>query len=355
MFSEIEEIPAVLDQKIFPSLNGLRAISILMVVIYHLVIKYQFSLESIYFLGSLGVNIFFVISGFLITTLCIKEKVITGNLSLKNFYIRRALRILPVAYLYIFTIVVLNYFFNLNIASTSVVAAMLFVTNISFLSKKFSFDWDLAHYWTLSTEEQYYIFFPGILKKNFGAYVAVVLLICLGLPIIIHLKPYISLLNEGVIESILRYLLKFQGIATGCLFSILMFKGYFNFGRWQLLLTVVSIYMIFHLDFNAESNLRHSFSNLATFIFIGIIVVNNIRYTDNILYKFLNLKVLNLIGLLSYSIYIWQQLFLSNDPNFPLSKYPVNLIFVLVVPCLSYFFYERYFLKLKTVFAKKES
>jgi peptidoglycan/LPS O-acetylase OafA/YrhL len=163
------------------------------------------------YIGSLGVAIFFVISGFLITTLCIKEKINTGNLSLKNFYVRRALRILPVAYLYIVIIAILNYFFKLQV------------------------------------------------------------------------------------------------------------------------------------------------TNLIISVFAGFIIVNNISPKTNLIYKFLNLKPLSFIGILSYSIYIWQQLFLSNDARFPLSKYPVNLIFLALIPLLSYFYYEKYFLKLKARFIKNKT
>jgi hypothetical protein len=115
LFADIKEIPATLDQKIYPSLNGLRAISIIMVVIHHYILNYNQYFHQLIFIGPLGVDVFFVISGFLITTLCIKEKIATGTLSLKNFYIRRALRILPVAYLYIIVILILNYVFKLQV------------------------------------------------------------------------------------------------------------------------------------------------------------------------------------------------------------------------------------------------
>src|SRR4051812_3227202 len=99
-FSDIEVTPPVLQNSYYPSLDGLRGIAILLVVVSH------FNLISIpyydvIFNGKLGVLIFFVLSGFLITTLCIKEKVATKTISLKNFYIRRALRIFPVAYLFL--------------------------------------------------------------------------------------------------------------------------------------------------------------------------------------------------------------------------------------------------------------
>src|SRR2546421_12834986 len=83
-----------LAAKYFPSLDGLRAISILAVIWYHVP-----ELRPIWATGFLGVHLFFVISGFLITTLLLREKAATGSISLKKFYIRRTLRIFPAYYL----------------------------------------------------------------------------------------------------------------------------------------------------------------------------------------------------------------------------------------------------------------
>src|SRR5579872_1045252 len=83
-----------LSTKYFPSLDGLRAISILAVIWYH-----DPLLRLIWRTGFLGVHLFFVISGFLITTLLLREKSEFGKISLKNFYIRRTLRIFPAYYL----------------------------------------------------------------------------------------------------------------------------------------------------------------------------------------------------------------------------------------------------------------
>src|SRR5438067_13501882 len=78
-----------INNKYYPSLNGIRGISIIIVVIFHLNLSSSY-LYQLIFNGALGVNIFFVLSGFLITSLCLKEKNDTGSLSLTNFYIRRA-------------------------------------------------------------------------------------------------------------------------------------------------------------------------------------------------------------------------------------------------------------------------
>ncbi len=322
-----------------------------MVIIYHFLLGYAPAFLALFYIGPLGVNIFFVISGFLITTLCIKEKIIDGNLSLKSFYIRRALRILPVAYLYIIVVIVLSYVFKLHIASINIIASILFLANISYFQKT-AYTWNVGHYWSLSVEEQFYILFPVFIKKKFSAFVALLMLVCFVVPLFVYLKSVIPALNVEILSAALRYLVKFQGIAIGCLFSVLLFKGYLNFGKFKLVVSLVSIFMIFFLHFEAGYSVEACFTNLVISIFTGLIVVNCIQPQNNLLFKFLNLKVLNFIGILSYSIYIWQQLFLSNDDKFVFSKFPLNLVFIMIIPCLSYFYYEKFFLKLKKRFVK---
>lgn len=350
IFSEIKKIPDILNQKKYPSLNGLRGISILLVVFDHYNDLYHGYFRSIAHFGTLGVDVFFVISGFLITTLCIKEKVLTGTISLKNFYIRRVYRILPVAYLYIVIIAIVNFACHLHMSIMSFIGAALFLANISYF-RKTQFDWNLGHYWSLSVEEQFYILFPIFIKKRFSVFVCIVLFIPFALLFISYLQTFIPILNFELLSSAIRYLNKFQGISIGCLFSILMFKGYLKFGKLNLVVTIISIFLIFYIGFDYAEYLRATFFNLIVSALIGFVVINNVAYKNNFIYKFLNFKLLSWIGILSYSIYIWQQMFLSNDSRFPMAKYPVNLLFLIAIPILSYYFYEQYFLKLKARFS----
>ena len=160
------------------------------------------------FNGSLGVIIFFVLSGFLITTLCIKEKVITKDISLKNFYIRRLLRIFPVAYLFIIVIIILNYVFNLKISYINIIGTALYLMNFSSYFRKYHHTYFTGHFWSLSVEEQFYLFFPFILKKKFKIYLLLILIIVFVIPVIICLQyTYVSL-NNKVLYALTHYLIK---------------------------------------------------------------------------------------------------------------------------------------------------
>ena len=148
-----------------PHIDGLRAIAVLSVVIFHL--------EGSYLPGGfLGVDIFFVISGYLITSIIYKNK-LNGNFSFSDFYVRRAKRILPPLFFVLFLTLIAGYilmlpydFYKLGISSLSVIT---FLANIQYSLRTgdyFSGDsaeWPLLHTWSLSVEEQYYFVFPILL------------------------------------------------------------------------------------------------------------------------------------------------------------------------------------------------
>ncbi len=216
-----------INQKYFPSLNGLRGISIIMVVVAHLHLSNN-NYFNIIFNGSLGVNIFFVLSGFLITTLCIREQKLTNDISLYNFYVRRILRIFPVAYLYLAVLFILNIVYHLSISRIQFLGSLLYVMNFSYF-KINSFSWFTGHYWSLSVEEQFYIIFPFILKKSFKAFFYSIVFIVIALPLLYHSEEFFKPLSHGIFHFFTHYFIKFQSTAVGCLFSILAFKKLFDY------------------------------------------------------------------------------------------------------------------------------
>ncbi len=142
--------------KYLPSLDGFRGFFILCVVMTHINVSRSIitdpRITPVVNNALFGVRYFFVISGFLITTLLLKEQAATGSISLKNFYFRRTLRILPVAYSFLITMVVLNRCWHLGITSANFLASFLFFKNFRLATTGF-----LEHFWSLSIEEQYYL------------------------------------------------------------------------------------------------------------------------------------------------------------------------------------------------------
>lgn len=350
-------LSTAINQKYYPSLNGIRGISIIIVILSHFHLSGNI-IYSYIFNGSLGVNIFFVLSGFLITTLCIKEQNLTGNLSLKEFYIRRILRIFPVAYLYIAVIFILNFIFHLGVAKLQFLGSLFYLMNLSYF-KNIPNPWLTGHYWSLSIEEQFYIIFPFVLKKSFKVFFYSIVFLVAVLPLLYTLQEFYGPLRNGILYAFIRYFIMFQPIATGCLFSLLSFKKVFDhtwLSSTKVMGNVLAIFLIIFLKHDPYIYWATHvvYVNLLISVLTGYIIVSNIMPAKDFIYRILNTKILSSIGILSYSIYIWQEIFTSQDMRLPkyMVAFPYNLLFILIVPLLSYFFYEKYFLKLKSKFSK---
>src|SRR6202000_1097985 len=132
-----------------------------------------------------GVHIFFVLSGFLIITLLLKEKWRTGGISLKRFYIRRALRILPVAWLFLLVLIALNSWYGLKIPVINFVASFLFFKNLPLPNEPYT-----AHFLTLAVEEQFYLVFPLLLIFSTNGYLITALSIVILIPLLSVLGYY---------------------------------------------------------------------------------------------------------------------------------------------------------------------
>ena len=158
-------------QKIyFPNLNGLRFIAAFLVIIHHIEqIKSIFNVENYWetvpfigIIGKLGVILFFVLSGFLITYLLLLEQE-KGGIIIRKFYIRRILRIWPVYYLYLFISLLFVYFIYNQVDLYSTLFYVFFAANIPFV---FGFSLQFVdHFWSIGVEEQFYLFWPWLVKK----------------------------------------------------------------------------------------------------------------------------------------------------------------------------------------------
>jgi len=355
VFKDLFTIPKTLQPSHLPTLNGIRGIAILMVIMSHL----RLSTDGFYykiFNGDLGVDLFFVLSGFLITTLCIKEKIATNNLSLRKFYIRRALRILPLAYLFLFVVEVLNLAFKLEIPTFQFLGAAFFILNLSYF-RSHDLKAPIGHYWSLATEEQFYLIFPPLFKLSFRGFCLAILLIVVLLPVFCLIQEYLPSINNGILYAFTHVLIKFQGIAVGCLFSIIMFR-YSGFAEivssYKLLFNSIAIVLIFFLPFNFFYTINAVFINLTISLLIGYVIISNLEPRTDLFYIIFNNKVISYIGVLSYSIYIWQQIFTMHQPWENLFRIAnsklLNILALAIVAFCSYQFFERRFLRFKKKF-----
>jgi peptidoglycan/LPS O-acetylase OafA/YrhL len=334
-----------------PEIDGLRAIAVIAVILYHaqIVILGNQPFKG----GFIGVDIFFVISGYLITSIILKELIVTGKFSFKNFYERRVRRILPAL---LFVIVVSLPFAYMYLIPGSLVDFSKSLLNSLSFSSNFYFHFSgqeyaaensllkpLLHTWSLSVEEQYYILFPIILFftfKYFKKYTLIFLLIVFTISLIFSewgsrnhpsLNFYIIVSRgwELLIGSILAYFEIRLGHRSKNqkLNNILP-----SLGLTLILLNIVFFKLYF----------RHpSFYTLPSII--GTCLVIWFSTKNEIVTKLLSSKLFVKIGLISYSLYLWHY------PIFAfarINEFFNENIFVLgvsliVLSTVSYFFVER--------------
>lgn len=348
-------IPKALNKSYIPALDGLRGIAIITVIISHMLLNTSLAK---YMLGNIGVEIFFVLSGFLITTLLLKEKMRTGSISLTNFYIRRALRILPVAYLFLMVLLVLSYIFTLNTSAGSFMASAFYIRNLHLNYAANSYN---AHFWTLAVEEQFYFIFPLLLVYSLKNYLRIVYFLVLAVPVL----QFLGYNNIGIFQSnVVIHKITFliinlfgngtTSILIGSGMAIFMFTTSFareGFKTNKFLSIVVFCAAItFRLAFADTATSNYIISTIFS-IAIAAVIAICLYNTGDMFNEILQSKALIKLGILSYSIYIWQQIFLHQPPWTGLFKYADSLFFNLpvlfIVAWVSYYFYEVRFLKLK--------
>lgn len=283
------------NTKYFPALDGLRALCVLLVMFNHVHIV---SVPS-WIYGSLGVDVFFVLSGFLITMLLLREKERTGSVSLKGFYTRRVLRIVPV---YLCT--VLLYYAAVHATHDAVKTAQFNAALpwlLSFMQeyRPVSAGNILGHAWTLGIEEKFYVFWPLLLLALYPFRRRALLLLAAIFVAVLFLPG--------------NYARSYDGLLIGAVFGI----GSCTAGRWSrwkalakipdsaLCLLVLGAYIL------------HGYSNAYVLVFSGAvaILVSSLVLRNGFVRTFLEARVLVFIGKRSYAMYLIHVLVLNVVEN----------------------------------------
>ena len=338
------------DERRIPSLDGLRAISITMVVLSHAAGGPGFAIpravaQWVHGLGELGVRVFFVISGFLITSILVHELDKRQTISLSKFYFRRTLRLFPAFYVYVLTIVILQSLKLLQLAPGDVLHAVTYTMNYHRARA-----WWLGHCWSLSVEEQFYFLWPAILivlGRRRGLMLAAAFVI-LGTAIRLGSWFAFPATRDGIGET---FPTVGDAIAVGCVLGGL--RGWLATQPWWLRWQKSPLALLAPLMIIAAYSTwpwqRINFVIAPTTIDVGIALciswcIDNI---DGVVGRVLNARPLVIVGIGSYSIYLWQQLFLKHDGTWKLQRFPLNVVMVGLVAALSYFLVEKPFLRLR--------
>jgi peptidoglycan/LPS O-acetylase OafA/YrhL len=355
-FSEVTKIPEIFKSNYIPSLNGFRAFSIIGVVICHIFSdNHSNNLlnKSLIGLGSLGVYVFFVISGFLITTLLLKEKCIKGSVSLRRFYKRRFIRILPLAYLYIAVVAILKFAFHFEVPLLAFFGAGLFLIN----QPTFNTSHYFGHYWSLSYEEQFYLIFPFIFKVDFKVYLRFLIALLFLIILFRHLDLDAWQRSHNylkIFKYFREFIKKLDGIVIGSLLSIMVFKNRIPL-RFikdkKLLINVLFVSALLVLNVLGVGIFNNEKSTILSLI-IALLIITNIQQTNSFAFNLLNNKAISYIGVMSYSIYIWQQLFAFRENHFfktalKIEAFWPNIVVLGFISYISYNYYEKPFFRLK--------
>ena len=345
-----------------PEIDGLRAIAVFSVITYH-------TRDTFLPGGFLGVDIFFVISGYLITSLILKELKLTNKFSFSNFYERRVRRIIPALLGMIILSTFISYITLLPDSfvdfSKSLISSIFSVSNFYFLytgnlyGAESSLLKPLLHTWSLSVEEQFYILLPVtvfVIYKFFRKHL--LKLIFSGILISLIFSQYISSSHSGFNF----YLLPSRGFEL--LLGSLLAKLELDNGRMNRnsslilnkILPIIGLSLIFYsLIFFNDKMLLPSFYSLVPII--GTMLVIWFSHKDELVTQILSNRSIVFFGLISYSLYLF------HFPVFAFARY-LNLLdnnlfilifFVILISSLSYYFIERPFRNKKIISFRKLS
>jgi peptidoglycan/LPS O-acetylase OafA/YrhL len=330
-----------------PSLDGLRAISIMLVLLSHLGGTRNFVVPeratSFFELGHLGVRVFFVISGFLITNLLLHEIVRTGRVHLGKFYFRRTLRIFPPYYVLILSVALMQAAHWLTLAPHDLLHAVTYTSN--YYPER---SWYVGHTWSLSVEEQFYLLWPAVIllagrrRALWAALAFVILSPALRLAIYYHSREYpIGHTFETVADS----------IAVGCLLAgtreWLKRQTLYRRLLGSRLFPVVPVCVLLASALYDRPRLYVFFGFTIMNVGIALCVDWCVTNYDGRLGRLLNTRPLVFLGVMSYSIYLWQQLFLDKASTWATTHFPFNLLMVALCALASYYLVERPSLNLR--------
>ncbi len=337
----------------FAGLDGIRAFAVIGVVMYHISGLPDFpkihALKALCNRGTLGVDIFFVLSGFLITSLLLREERKQGSISLPQFYFRRAARILPAAYFYLIVLLVLSGLGVISSVTAGLPQAMLFIKD--YLPEGSGLH---VHYWSLSVEQQFYLLWPLILilsprKHRLAVGSAIWLILWIHRTIAFGSARSIEEIN------IWRFDLAVDAILLGCLLAIIreengriasiLNKRFFS-RDWVFLLILPMLALATAPKLqNISMWLAPTLSSIVCLMF-ALTINRLVQPAGSFVDYIFSCAPIVFLGHISYSMYLWQQLFCYHSPDRILCSIPMAVVYTLLCSSASYFLIEQPFLKL---------
>lgn len=368
----------------FPNLNGIRFIAAFLVVVHHIEqLKGLYRLpnlchnKSVEMIGGLGVTLFFVLSGFLITYMLFVEKEHVGTIDVKSFYVRRILRIWP---LYFF-VLLLAFFLLPEVQSLSFPVYSQYLPN-DFANKLLLFIVFLPNVamliyppvpfasqaWSIGVEEQFYLLWPLLMKFFRNSFV--VLLSVIFFYWLMEISIYVTLLYKKsgayhdkaiFFKNFLEYT-RINCMAIGGIGSYLLFKNngclIYLYSKITQCLAYLSVLLLIGYA------VKIPYLNNEIYSILFIIIILNLATNCRSIFS-LNNKFFDYLGKISYGLYMYHPLAIiisivmfvnlkNNIKFFPYGNifiYSTSVLLAILISSLSYEFFEKYFIKKKINFS----
>ncbi len=295
----------------------------------------KFLIAVSYRSGPLGVRVFFVLSGLIITTLMLREEEKSARMNIGKFYLRRIFRILPAFFVFLAIVTILGTTRLISFSWQDIWQSALFICNTSIAT------WNTVHTWTLAIEEQFYIIWPllfVLIPRSFRAtYTGILFAVLIAF----------SLTGVLQIGDAIDNAICFAHIALGALYALSpAVQKFLQAYAWRIFFGCVALAGVFAI-FPATAEISHVlYRELQPLMILSAVIGT---------YQFMQLqntrvfKWLASLGLISYSLYLWQELFLApigTNPLFDIAWLPILMFPIAIV---SY----RYIEKPAVAFAKK--
>lgn len=325
-------------------IDGLRTVAIIPVIVFHLDHRYLTG-------GFFGVDVFFVISGYLISQLIIDD-IEKGSFSMYHFWLRRIKRLLPLLLFVLLTTLIAAYFFlfkpNIKYISNDIFPALFSYSNFHLLHN-FGDYWGIKaeqsfflHTWSLSIEEQFYLLYPFFLFLSYKYFKNIIIPILTLTVVSLFLFLYFTVINKSIHNiNTSFYMLptRIWELGIGGLSGI-MFSKYQNFrvSKYHHILPVVGLFFILISCFLGIKKLY-----LLPVIGTSLIII--FCTSNDIIGKLLSTKLFILIGKLSYSLYLWHWILIRFIQNLPhlfetVDTFLINGIVLSTTFLLAYFSYN---------------
>jgi peptidoglycan/LPS O-acetylase OafA/YrhL len=377
-----------------PALDGVRGIAVLVLLLFHVLGPPVWSIAPLAALqgGFLGVDVFFVLSGFLITTILAQEHQTRGTIDLKAFWIRRALRLMPAVLLLLLVLLVLGLLVDVGILDKGqgvltappqhpelpwtalpywpgIMVILLPLSNFAMLIHQSSF-YPLNGAWTLATEDQFYFVWPLVLlflTIRCRSLKTVALVVSLSVPIFLGWRQFLLhragesgiVSPASVMEIYLRPDARVAELLAGCALGLAAVTGMFpttNIAKrvvtglaWVGALTILAMFVF--AGFNDEWTYRAGFT-MVTMATVAVLL-HILIAPDAMLSRVLSWPVLVGIGQVSYGIYIWQSAWVIYAPGDGLVHSAAVVALTATSAMLSWVLVEQPALRLKRRFERR--